>query len=529
MKDQYGRIIDYMRISITDRCNLRCRYCMPEGVELVPMKNILSYEEIEMVCQAAAKAGIRKFKITGGEPLVRLGCPELIGKIKKIPGVEQVTMTTNGVLLSKYLPELLKNGLDAVNISLDTLDRERYQVITGRDELFRVLESVDQAVDAGIPVKINSVLQKGMNEDEFLALARLTLEKKLDVRFIEMMPIGLGKKFETIYNEDILEELKKQYPDIQEDRQIHGNGPAVYVKLPGGQGSVGFISALHGKFCQYCNRIRMTAQGCLKPCLCYGKGVELKDIFDRHEKSQRCGITMADQETLEYLYQAITEAIQLKPKSHRFENLSEITDQYIEYINQMEKMNLEITSEFLIMASTLLYIKSKNLLPTEVEDEKELTEEELLQRIIEYKKYKEISKKIKEFYEQNNKRFFKLQENIKLPKQKLEVEYHEETIPKLYMEIIEKNKNRLNQNAKNIEKIAITDSYTVGSKVKEMFKELLKKPKFVFNKMYKISEHNKQEVVTAFTGLLELSRRSKVETTQEEIFGDITVEKAKRA
>ena len=308
MKDQYGRIIDYMRISITDRCNLRCRYCMPEGVELVPMKNILSYEEIEMVCQAAAKAGIRKFKITGGEPLVRLGCPELIGKIKKIPGVEQV------------------NGLDAVNISLDTLDRERYQVITGRDELFRVLESVDQAVDAGIPVKINSVLQKGMNEDEFLALARLTLEKKLDVRFIEMMPIGLGKKFETIYNEDILEELKKQYPDIQEDRQIHGNGPAVYVKLPEGQGSVGFISALHGKFCQYCNRIRMTAQGCLKPCLCYGKGVELKDIFDRHEKSQRCGTTMADQETLEYLYQAITEAIRLKPKSHRFENLSEITE-----------------------------------------------------------------------------------------------------------------------------------------------------------------------------------------------------------
>jgi len=185
---------------------------------------------------------------------------------------------------------------------------------------------IASAVDAGIPVKINSVLQKGMNEDEFLALARLTLEKKLDVRFIEMMPIGLGKKFETIYNEDILEELKKQYPDIQEDRQIHGNGPAVYVKLPGGQGSVGFISALHGKFCQYCNRIRMTAQGCLKPCLCYGKGVELKDIFDRHEKPQRCGTTMADQETLECLYQAITEAIQLKPKSHRFENLSEITE-----------------------------------------------------------------------------------------------------------------------------------------------------------------------------------------------------------
>ena len=215
MKDQYARVIDYMRISITDRCNLRCRYCMPDGVELVPMKNILSYEEIEMVCQAAAKAGIRKFKITGGEPLVRLGCPELIGKIKKIPGVEQVTLTTNGVLLSKYLPELIANGLDAVNVSLDTLDRERYKAITGRDELEAVHESIDQAIEAKIPVKINSVLQKDMNADEYLALARMSIKKKIDVRFIEMMPIGLGKKFDTVYNEDVLKELKKQYPDIR--------------------------------------------------------------------------------------------------------------------------------------------------------------------------------------------------------------------------------------------------------------------------------------------------------------------------
>ena len=208
--------------------------------------------------------------------------------------------------------------------------------------------------------------------------------------------------------------------------------------------------------------------------------------------------------------------------------LSEITDQYIAYISQMEEMNIEVTSEFLIMASTLLYIKSKNLLPTEVEDERELTEEELLQRIIEYKKYKEISKKIREFYEQNSKRCFKLQENIELPKQKLEREYKKETIIELYTQIVENNKNRLNQNAKNIEKIAITDTYTVGSKVKEMFRELLRKPKFIFNKLYKVSESNKNEVVTAFTGLLELSRRSKVITSQEELFGDIVVEKAKR-
>lgn len=208
--------------------------------------------------------------------------------------------------------------------------------------------------------------------------------------------------------------------------------------------------------------------------------------------------------------------------------ISDITDQYIDYINQMEEMNLEVTSEFLIMASTLLYIKSKNLLPTEVEDEKELTEEELLQRIIEYKKYKEISKKLKENFETFSTRYYKNSEEIELPKQKIDREYEKELVIQLYKEIIEKNSNRLNQNAKNINKIAITDTYTVGEKVKEIFRELLKRPKFVFNKFYKVSEHNKQEIVTAFTGLLELSRRSKVKTTQEELFGDIVVEKARK-
>ena len=206
-------------------------------------------------------------------------------------------------------------------------------------------------------------------------------------------------------------------------------------------------------------------------------------------------------------------------------NLSKITDQYIDYINQMEKMNLEITSEFLIMASTLLYIKSKSLLPKEVDDEEELTEEELLQRIIEYKKYKEITKKLRENYDIFSKRNFKIQEEITLPKQKLEKNYDKEIISLLYSDLVERTATKLNQNAKNIEKIAITDTYTVASKVKEIFRELLRKPKFVFNKFYKVSENNKQEVVTAFTGLLELSRRSKVTTTQEELFGDIVVEK----
>lgn len=209
--------------------------------------------------------------------------------------------------------------------------------------------------------------------------------------------------------------------------------------------------------------------------------------------------------------------------------ISEITDQYLEYINKAEEMNLEVTSEFLIMASTLVYIKSKGLLPKQEEAEEELTEEELIARIIEYKKYKEITKKLRENYNEFSGRFFKLAEEIKLPKQKLEKEYTDTIIPEIYAELVDRNKNRLNQNAENIKKIAITDTYTVASKVKEMFKELIRKPRFVFNKLYSLSKCNKVEVVTAFTGLLELTRRDKVTATQEELFGDIIVEKNKRA
>ena len=209
-------------------------------------------------------------------------------------------------------------------------------------------------------------------------------------------------------------------------------------------------------------------------------------------------------------------------------NLSEITDQYIEYINNMEEMNLEVTSEFLVMASTLLYIKSKNLLPNQVEDEKELTEEELLHRIIEYKKYKEITAKFREMYTKGGMTFFKAPEQIELPKQKLEVEYNKEKISDAYAEILEKSALRLNQNAKNIEKIAITETYTVGEKVKDMFRALLHHKKFVFNNLFSNKKCSKPEIVTAFTGLLELSRRSKVLTSQEELFGNITVEKNRR-
>lgn len=208
--------------------------------------------------------------------------------------------------------------------------------------------------------------------------------------------------------------------------------------------------------------------------------------------------------------------------------ISEITDQYIEYINQMEELSLDVTSEFIIMATTLLYIKSKGLLPKQEEPEEELTEEQLIERIIEYKKYKEITKKLKENYDIYFNQIFKEPEEILLPKQKLEKRYEKKIIPNLYKKVIEKNEVRLNQNASNIKKIAITDTYTVSSKVKEIFKELIKKPRFIFNKVYTLSKCNKVEVVTAFTGLLELTRRNKVLATQEELFGDIIVEKKQK-
>lgn len=209
-------------------------------------------------------------------------------------------------------------------------------------------------------------------------------------------------------------------------------------------------------------------------------------------------------------------------------NLSEITDQYVEYLKKQESLNLEIASEFLVMASTLLYLKSRKLLPKQEEEEEELTEEELINRIIEYKKFKEISKVLKANYLDFSGRLFKSPEEITLPKQKLEKDYSKELIPEIYKKLVERNSVKLNQNAKNIEKIAITDNYTVASKVKEMFRVLVKQKRFVFNKLFSINKHNRQEVVTAFSGLLELSRRSKVETIQESLFGDITVEKAKK-
>ena len=192
MKDSFGREIDYIRVSITDRCNLRCKYCMPDGCDKVSMSQILTYEEIERICRVASDIGVRKIKITGGEPFVRLGCTDLIRRVKTLDGIDEVTVTTNGQNLCGYIDELKDIGIDGINISLDTLDPDRYAFITGGGVLDRTLQAIEMAAGSGIRTKVNCLLQKGFNEDEIFSLADMAFRYKIDVRFIEMMPIGAG-------------------------------------------------------------------------------------------------------------------------------------------------------------------------------------------------------------------------------------------------------------------------------------------------------------------------------------------------
>ena len=325
MRDTEGRNINYMRISITDRCNLRCRYCMPDGIEKLSKSRIMTYEEILEVVEAAVGIGITRFKITGGEPLVRLGCPELIRQIKSISGVQQVTMTTNGVLLGTYLDELKDAGLDAVNVSLDALDPVLYEQITGFDKYAAVMESIDKAVEAGLKVKINVVLQKDMNAGEWKELALLARERSVDVRFIELMPIGQGHVYRGISGDWLRDMIEKEFSGLEEDTRVHGNGPARYYKLNGFKGSIGFISAIHGKFCDGCNRIRLTSTGFLKPCLCYGEGVDLRRVMS--EDRYRDVDNRVDEEArAAAITAAISKAIEMKPKQHCFDSVDKITE-----------------------------------------------------------------------------------------------------------------------------------------------------------------------------------------------------------
>lgn len=314
LKDRFGRTIDYLRISVTDRCNLRCRYCMPEGIRSIPMGELLTYEEIAFVCEQAAGLGIDRIKITGGEPLVRKDCAVLVAMLRRIRGIRQVTMTTNGILLGAHLDELLEAGLDAVNISLDTLDRDQYRRITGADELDRALASVRLAAGK-LPVKINCVVQRGINEDAPVRLAALARDLPVDVRFIELMPIGAGKDLETVPNATVLAMIEEACGQTTEDRETRGNGPAVYRRAEGFAGRIGFISAMHGKFCGECNRLRLTSVGELKPCLCYGESVQLREILRDGEGKKE-----------ERIREKIREAVWLKPAAHCFDTPENITE-----------------------------------------------------------------------------------------------------------------------------------------------------------------------------------------------------------
>ena len=316
MLDQFGRTIDYLRISVTDRCNLRCRYCMPDGVELTAMERLLTLEEIVTVAECAASLGIRHIKLTGGEPLLRRGLPSLLSMLKAIPGIEKVTLTTNGILLPEMLPDLLRAGLDAVNISLDTTDPECYEEITGRDALGGALRAVDAAVAAGLRTKVNAV-SLDLGEENLRSLIALAKDRPVDVRFIEMMPIGMGKTFPVMDHQQLRRKLRAFYPGIEEDRSFHGFGPAVYLRIPGYQGSIGLISAIHGKFCGSCNRVRLTSEGYLKACLCYHEGADLREILRRE---------CPKEERKTALRQAVERVIFEKPGEHCFEELAGVTE-----------------------------------------------------------------------------------------------------------------------------------------------------------------------------------------------------------
>lgn len=314
LKDRFGRTINYLRISVTDRCNLRCRYCMPEGIERLPMADILTYEEIAFVCAQAAEMGIDRVRITGGEPLVRRDCAALVRMLKETPGVRQVTMTTNGVLLAEQLEDLLAAGLDGVNISLDTLDRETYRTLTGRDGLDRVTAAV-QAAAGRMSVRVNCVVIRGINEESPVSLAGLAREMPIDVRFIELMPLGAARGMAPVPNAEVLSRIEAAFGKTEADPGRRGNGPAVYRRAAGFAGRIGLISAMHGKFCGECNRLRLTSTGELKPCLCYEDRIPLREILRDGEPDRK-----------ERIREKIREAAARKPQAHCFEDRDSVTE-----------------------------------------------------------------------------------------------------------------------------------------------------------------------------------------------------------
>ncbi|MDX9916995.1 MAG: GTP 3',8-cyclase MoaA [Gudongella sp.] len=281
MRDSFGREINYLRISLTDRCNLRCRYCMPEGgiSNKIEHENMLTLEELYRVTKEFVELGISKIRFTGGEPLVRLGAVDLIERVSKLKGVKEVTMTTNGVLLEKFAEDLARAGVKRLNVSLDTLDPEKYAEITRGGNLNAVFAGINKAKEFGMnPIKLNTVLIGGFNDDEIPSLVELTRDGAFDVRFIELMPIGEAASFASsnfIPNTKVLEKVPELIAIDREDP----SSPATYYKLPDGKGKIGLINPITCKFCTDCNRVRLTSTGQLKLCLHSDREIDLRGVL----------------------------------------------------------------------------------------------------------------------------------------------------------------------------------------------------------------------------------------------------------
>lgn len=270
--DRFGRVHDYLRISVTDRCNLRCVYCMPEeGVEFVPHEHILSFEEITSVVWVLAKSGVRKLRLTGGEPLVRKDLDQLILMLSAIPGIEDIALTTNGILLARNAEKLKRAGLNRVNISLDSLREDRYAKITRGGDIQRILESVEESRRVGLlPLKLNVVLMKGINDDEIPDFLALTLDQPLQVRFIEYMPIGhADSEWQGYYLslDTVLKRCGELGLKVVPAKEVYSNGPVTSYRIVGARGSFGLIHPVSDHFCKECNRLRLTADGNVKACL----------------------------------------------------------------------------------------------------------------------------------------------------------------------------------------------------------------------------------------------------------------------
>lgn len=307
MKDRFGREIEYLRISITQNCNLKCLYCSPDGSNENKCTTILSPEDMEAVVRSMVKAGIRNIRLTGGEPLVHKDICEIIERISKIDGIEDISMTTNGINLDKMAEKLKTAGLKRLNISLDSLKKERFEYITGGGRLENTLNGIQKALELGFrPVKINTVLIKGVNDDEIDDFIEMTKDSPLETRFIELMPIGrFGEENsdKIIYNSDII----KDRPYLIRCEDNLKGSPASYYRIAGYKGKVGFVSPMSHKFCNCCNRIRLTCDGKIKPCLGNNGEIDITDVLRK---------------VPEKLDEVIQKAIYEKPAGHNFEIIS---------------------------------------------------------------------------------------------------------------------------------------------------------------------------------------------------------------